>query len=436
MKDLIPDTNFHDADLPQDPEARQLVRQMRVKRTVRRCGELLAGLRNEYTELCRDVNLADVLKVFHTKKGENNAEPPTFIKDDRERLQRVLENERKRFEKHLAFAKDVRSRQLLADERHQQLEEEAKLKVALKKEAERIARERVAERLAAQRKKKEEMEAFYLRGLQERLERADEMNARRIEAQKRLNERRREDRLRLAEQRQERFKRVAEKQEEQKLQILEKHERKEERLQRLREEQEQRQQALHAIIQERNAKSVELRDLARQRAVMHEEQVRQAAMERQQKVEERLAQFQQECEEARARRAQQEEAKRARRKEIFEEAVNKLHVFKEEVMEKHTRHEKNYEETQQQRRVDALARLEEDHEKMEAKAFTVLRKKRMVEFGKLEAVLKLLAKRETAEFVENQRKLLLDEAHRSREAMVMERAAMKEAMARQMETMQ
>ncbi|EKF29107.1 hypothetical protein MOQ_007124, partial [Trypanosoma cruzi marinkellei] len=438
VNDLIPPTSIQeDAFLPKDPEMRQMVKSMRAKRRRRYCEELLESMHQKYMELCRSVKLADIVKAFHEDtKREALVELPTSLKKDHERRQRALLTERKRLEKQVGFARDVHERQLIAEERQRQVEEEMRAKMEAKKEEERIAHERAAERMALQRQKISELEAFYQKRIEERQARAAEKNARRLEAQQRQIEQRQEERQRLAEERQQRFERVAELQEQQKLLIRKKHEAKEEKLQLLQEEQRRRQEELHAKILERAAKSEELRELARQRAEMHEEKVRQAAEEQQRKVEERLSRFYQSCKDARAQRALQEERKRIRMTEALNIAANKINFFKEAAALKQLEHEKLFAELQRQREAEILTRSEREHEEMEAKSFAVTRSKRMTEFGKLQAVLQLLSKREAALALEKERALLLQETRKAREAMLTERRALKEEIARQTKTMQ
>ncbi|KEG12398.1 hypothetical protein DQ04_01741000 [Trypanosoma grayi] len=435
MEDLLP-SEIRDDDplLPKDQETRRLVKQMRMERDLRTRESLLQKLRDEYVPLCRAVNLADVLKAFRsTEKRENSVELPTSIKVGHERRQRILETSKKQMEKQLAFVKNVHERQLVAEERHRKVEEEARARIERKKEEELLARQRAAERLATQRQKAVEMEAVYQKELEERHARAEEKNARRIEAQQRLIEQRRAERMKMAEERQRRFERIAELQEQQKLQVQRKYEEKDDKLQRLREEQERRREDMHQKMLEKAAKSVELRELARQRAALHEERVRQAAAEQQRKVEERLLRFHHDTEEARAKRAQQEEVKRERFKEIISIADHKLATFKEEVLEKQMQHEKNFIEIQRQRQAELLAKREREREEMEATAFAVVRNKRMTEFEKLEMVLRLLSKRDAAVFLERQRELLLHETHKSRDAMLEERNMLKKQISQQTE---
>ncbi|EKG00855.1 hypothetical protein TCSYLVIO_008181 [Trypanosoma cruzi] len=438
VNDLIPPTSIQgDALLPKDPEMRQMVKSMRAKRRRRYCEELLESMQEKYVELCRRVKLADVVKAFNedTKQGIS-VELPTFLKEDHERRQRALLNERKRVEKQLIFARDVHERQLIAEERQRQVEEEMRAKMEAKKEEERLAHERAAERMALQRRKLGELEAFYQKRIQERQARAAEKNARRLEAQKRQIEQRQEERQRQSEERQQRFERVAELQEKQKLMIRQKHKAKEEKLQLLQEGQRRRQEELHVKLLERAAKSEELRELARQRAGMREEKVRKAAEEQQRKVEERLSRFYQSRKEARAQRALQEERKRIRMSEALIIAANKINVLKEETALKQLEHEKLFGELQRQREADVLTRSEREHEEMEAKSFAVTRFKRMTEFGKLQTVLQLLSKREAALALERERELLMQETRKAREAMLTERHALKEEIIRQTKTMQ
>ncbi|RNF14288.1 uncharacterized protein Tco025E_06021 [Trypanosoma conorhini] len=428
VNDLVPHTTIHDdALLPPDPEMRQLVKRMRMERQRRYREELLASLQERYVELCRGVNLAEVIKAFHeNKKQETVVELPTSLKKEQERQQRALLMERTRIEKQINLAKDVHERQLIAEDRQRRVEEEARARIEAKKAEERLAHERAAERLALQRQKIAELEAFYKKGLQERQARAEEKQARRAEAQQRQIEHRREEQERLAGERQLRFQRVAEQQEQQKLMIQQKHEAKEEKLRRLREEQERQQEKLRAKTLERAVKSVELREMARKRAAMHEEKVRQAAEEQQRKMEERIARFQQSSKAARAERALQEEQKRTRMKEAFAAAVDRVNTFKEEVIEKQVKHQKLFDELQRRRDEEILTRQEREREDMEAKSFAVLRNKRMTEFGKLETVLQLLSKREAALSLERERALLRQETRKAREAMLVERQALKE----------
>ncbi|KAF8281653.1 hypothetical protein TcYC6_0006300 [Trypanosoma cruzi] len=438
VNDLIPPTSIQeDALLPKDPEMRQMVKSMRAKRRRRYCEELLENMHEKYMELCRSVKLADVVKAFNedTKEG-TSVELPASLKKDHERRRRALLKERKRLEKQLVFARDVHERQLIAEERQRQVEEEMRAKMEAKKEEERLAHERAAERMALQRRKLGELEAFYQKRIQERQARAAEKNARRLEAQKRQIEQRQEERQRLAEEREQRFERVAELQEQQKLMIRQKHKAKEEKLQLLQEGQRRRQEELHVKLLERAAKSEELRELARQRAEMREEKVRKAAEEQQRKVEERLSRFYQSCKEARAQRALQEERKRIRMSEALIIAANKINVFKEEAALKQLEHEKLFGELQRQREADILTRSEREHEEMEAKSFAVTRSKRMTEFGKLQTVLQLLSKREAALALERERELLMQETRKAREAMLTERHALKEEITRQTKTMQ
>ncbi|KAH9598148.1 hypothetical protein LSM04_004836 [Trypanosoma melophagium] len=433
VNDLIPhEIREDDPLLPKDPETRHLVKRMRLEGINRARENLLQNLRSDYAVLCRRVNLPDILKAFHTeKKREITVELPTSIKEGHERRKRILEIEKKRMEKQLAFTKDVLERQLIAEERKRQLEEEAKARIEQKKQEEQLAHQRAVERLAAQKQKAAEAEAQYQKDLQERLQRAEEKNAKRIEAQQRLYERRREERQKLAEERQARFERRAEVQEQQKLQAQHKREKKEEKIKLMREEQERKRQEMHEKMVEKAAKSVELRELVRQRAALQEERVRQAALEQQRKVEERLLRFQKSHEEARAQRIKQEEEKRERLKEVYNTAASKLAAAKEEILEKDALHEKSYNELQHQRQVETLTKREHEREVMESKAFAVLRSKRMTEFGKLEAVLQLLKKRDMANYLDKQREMLMEETRKSHATLLSERNALKAEISRQ-----
>ncbi|ESL11426.1 hypothetical protein TRSC58_00822 [Trypanosoma rangeli SC58] len=428
VDDLMPHTTIHDgAFLPTDPELRQLVKRMRIERKQRCREQLLQTLSEKYMELCRTVNLAEVLKAFR-EDGKRNivVEIPTSLKRDHERRRRALLMERSRLEKQINFAKDVHMRQRIAEERQLRAEQEAQAKMEAKKAEERLAHERATERLALQRQKIAEREAFYRKGLEERQARAAEKQARRMEAQQQLMEHRREQQQRLAEERHLRFERVAEKQEKQKLMIQQKHEAKEEKLHRLREEQERRQEELHAKILESAAKSMELRELARKRAAMHEEKVRQLAEEQQQRVEERLARFQQNSKKMRAQRTLEEEKKLARAKEVLTAAAEKISSLKGDVIEKQEKHKKLFDELQHQREAELMTRQEREREEVEAKSFAVVRKKRVTEFAKLETVLQLISKREAALSLEMERATLRQEMCKAREAMVAERQALKE----------
>ncbi|RNF09507.1 hypothetical protein TraAM80_02116 [Trypanosoma rangeli] len=427
VDDLVPHTTIHDgALLPTDPELRQLVKRMRIERKQRCRENLLQTLSEKYMELCRSVNLADVLKAFRND-GKRNivVEIPASLKIDHERRQRALLMERNRLEKQINYAKDLHTRQLIADERQLRAEEEAQARIEAKKAEERLAHERAAERLALQRQKIAEREAFYRKVLQERQARAAERQARYVEAQQQKMEHRRKEQQRLAEERHLRFERVAERQEKQKLMIQQKHEAKEEKLHRLHEEQERRREELHAKILESAAKSMGLRELVRKRAAMHEEKVRQLAEEQQQKVEERLVRFRQSSKEARARRALEEEKKRTRTKEVLTAAAEKINSLKEETIKKQEKHNKLFDELQHQREAELVTRQEREREDMEAKSFAVVRNKRVTEFAKLETVLQLLSKREAALSLEMERAVLRQEMCKAREAMVAERQALK-----------
>ncbi|CCD14665.1 unnamed protein product, partial [Trypanosoma congolense IL3000] len=275
--------------LPKDPEARRVVKTIRMKHYIKSVESILERLRLEYSFLCSNVNLNELVSAFRSNRRPPVVEvQPTVIREALEKQRRLFEMASRKLDTEAAYAKKVQERDLLIEQRAQRLEEHMKEKMRRKREEELLMHQNAAARLKIQQQRCAAAEAEYQKQLHERLKRAEERSAHQQAARELLLEQRRIQRKKLAEERQARMEHAMQQQEIQNSLIKQKYEEREAKLEELRKERERRRVEAHEKLVEKAAKSSQLRGEVQQRALLRELELRKVAVEQQEEVEKRL----------------------------------------------------------------------------------------------------------------------------------------------------
>ena len=448
-KDTAPDSMINPATAAAVEEE---VARMAAKHVEDRRVELLASLRTEYRQQCREAPLLDVVDLVQRELARKEEErkarirlgvsgkprtkvlteaveegeevgkgEATFLKERRGRLERQVQMAKERMERQIHLAAQQSKKEAEAEERRLQAEREHDAKIQEAKDETIRRQHEASNRLEELRADLGRRQDVFVRSLEERQKRLAEKE----EALQRARQNRREETAataaRKAEKRAERSAKQHLLKEKQREEALQRQAEQEEADRQRREKQERERQELAEQIEASQANAKEARLAKKRLAEKHEQETIERAREKANAAEQRMRQFHESQMHARHEQHLKDLKKMELREGAFRAASDAWRARNEALVDKQLQHEALLRQVQESTFVGRTVAKEKERLQEDDKKVFISRRVQAAQFLKLMAISSIRNKADRGAGIEQTRQALQERAKEEQRRMLLEK---------------